>query len=144
MLSLDPRSAAVLHALKRGQKPYGDLASEIDGLTRDDLTARIHRINREAGYELVASKVIDGERLYSLSDPGIECRILTETQDALRDISRLSHETNWKLVAVFLVVAVVLGVLCFFLGYYAGMVNNFNVVIDAQEVADAVAKELGR
>lgn len=142
MLSLDPRAAAIVHALKRGQKPYGDLVAEIDGLTRDDLTVRVHRINREAGYELVVSKTIDGDRLYSLADPGIECRTLSATEDAVRDLSRLSRETNWKLVAVFLLSAIAFGVLSFFLGYYVGTANNIEVSIDSQEIADIIIEKL--
>ncbi len=108
MLSLDTRAAAVLSVLKRGQKPYGDLARDIDGLSRDDLAARVHRINREAGYELVVSRHMDGDRVYSLADPSVEWEVLSSVQETARDLSHLRSEVNWKLVLIFFVVVLII------------------------------------
>ena len=58
--------------------------------------------------------------------------ILSSVRETMGEVAVLRHETNWKLVAIYVLGSITLAVLTYFVGYYQGVLHgNISVNLDS-------------
>ena len=127
MLELTRDEAALVDYLRICERPLDDAARAL-GSDPETVRTLIHRTNRTAGREIIRTRIDDGHTICTLTKDIGEYRILSSVRETMGEVAVLRHETNWKLVAVYVLGSVTLAVLTYFVGYYQATLHGGLVV----------------
>ncbi len=130
MISFTQDESTLIECLRDGAKSVDEVAAAT-GRTRDTLRVIVHRINKKTGTETVRIEMKAGRSTYSLAGDIGDYTILSGVQETMGEVANMNHETNWKLVALYVLGSITLAVLAYLVGYYqASLSGGVNLSAD--------------